>query len=174
MTNQHQQPQLFTIEPLEGESLSHFLGRFRRENYLLPTQLGKLTGLGAVISRWEKLYLNPFPQPQELEALATIVEVMVERLMLMLPHQGMIFKPRPILLCAACYQENPCHQIVWQSPNQLGCFRHQLRLLSKCTNCGTPFLIPAQWEQGECSRCFLPFATMVKSQKFLLYENLNL
>jgi hypothetical protein len=31
--------------------LSHFLGRFRRENYLTATQLGKLTGLGAVNGR---------------------------------------------------------------------------------------------------------------------------
>lgn len=90
-----------------GESLSHFLGRFQRENYLKPAQLGKLTGLGATISRWEKLYLNPFPQPQELEALAAIVQVEVDRLMLMLPHQGMTLQPRPILLCGACYPRKP-------------------------------------------------------------------
>ncbi|MEA5499175.1 TniQ family protein [Limnoraphis robusta Tam1] len=165
MTNR--KPQLFTVEPLKGESLSHFLGRFQRENYLKPAQLGKLTGLGATISRWEKLYLNPFPQPQELEALAAIVQVEVDRLMLMLPHRGMTLQPRPILLCGACYQENPCHQIVWQSKNKFGCDRHQLRLLSKCTNCGTPFSIPAQWIQGECPHCFLPFTTMLKCQKHL-------
>lgn len=32
--------------------------------------------------------------------------------------------------------------------------RHQLRLLAKCTNCETPFLIPALWVQGECPHCF--------------------
>lgn len=31
------QPWLFQVEPLEGESLSHFLGRFRRANDLTPT-----------------------------------------------------------------------------------------------------------------------------------------
>lgn len=82
------QPRLIEVEPLEGESLSHFLGRFRRANYLTTTGLGKLTGLGAVISRWEKLLLNPFPTRQELEALANVVGIDVERLGEMLPPKG--------------------------------------------------------------------------------------
>ncbi|MEH2081516.1 MAG: hypothetical protein V7K89_16390 [Nostoc sp.] len=45
------------------------------------------------------------------------------------------------------------------------CDRHQLRLLTKCTNCETPFPIPADWVQGECPHCFLSFATMAKRQK---------
>jgi hypothetical protein len=32
---------LFPVEPLEGEGLSHFLGRFRRVNYLSPSALGE-------------------------------------------------------------------------------------------------------------------------------------
>jgi hypothetical protein len=43
--------------------------------------------------------------------------------------------------------------------------RHQLRLLATCTNCETPFPIPALWVEGECPHCFLPFATMAKRQK---------
>nr|WP_226593218.1 hypothetical protein [Microseira wollei] len=39
------EPGLFRVEPLEGESLSHFLGRFRRANNLTPTGLGKMAGL---------------------------------------------------------------------------------------------------------------------------------
>jgi hypothetical protein len=42
------QPWLFPVEPLEGESFSHFLGRFRRRNHLTPSALGQLAGLG----RW--------------------------------------------------------------------------------------------------------------------------
>jgi len=38
------------VEPLQGESLSHFLGRFRRANDLTPTDLGKTTGLGGAIA----------------------------------------------------------------------------------------------------------------------------
>jgi hypothetical protein len=34
MDIENQQPQRFAVELLEGESLSHFLGRFRRANSL--------------------------------------------------------------------------------------------------------------------------------------------
>ncbi|WP_375470403.1 TniQ family protein [uncultured Nostoc sp.] len=159
-------PRFFQVEPLEGESLSHFLGRFRRANYLTATQLGKLTGIGAVILRWEKFYLNPFPTTQELEALAAVVEVKVDRLIEMLQPLGVTMKPRPIRLCGACYQESPCHRIEWQFKEKMKCDRHKLCLLTKCTNCETPFPIPADWAQGECPHCFLPFATMAKRQKF--------
>lgn len=167
MDRENQQPQRFAVELLEGESLSHFLGRFRRANSLTITALGKITGLGAVVARWEKLYLNPFPSRQELEALADVVMVDADRLAQMLPPKGITMKPRPILLCAVCYVENPYHWIEWQFKEGWGCDRHQLRLLAKCTNCETPFLIPALWVQGECPHCFLPFATMAKRQKLL-------
>jgi hypothetical protein len=36
MTHTEIQPWLFAIAPLPGESLSHFLGRFRRCNHLTP------------------------------------------------------------------------------------------------------------------------------------------
>lgn len=46
---------LRAIAPLEGESLSHFLGRFRRENDLSASGLGKEAGIGAVVARWDKV-----------------------------------------------------------------------------------------------------------------------
>lgn len=55
------QPWLFEIAPLEGESLSHFLGRFRRENDLSALGLETEPGIEAVVARWEKFHLNPFP-----------------------------------------------------------------------------------------------------------------
>lgn len=165
MDRENQQPQRFAVELLEGESLSHFLGRFRRANSLTITALSKITGLGAMVGRWEKLYLNPFPSRQELEALADVVMVDADRLAQMLPPKGVTMKPRPILLCAVCYAENPYHRIEWQFKERWGCERHQLRLLGKCINCETPFPIPALWVQGECPHCFLPFASMAKRQK---------
>ncbi len=81
---------------------------------------------------------------------------------------GVTMKPRPIRLCAACYVESPCHRIEWQFKDKMKCDRHplrQLRLLTKCTNCETPFPIPADWVQGECSHCCLPFTIMAKRQK---------
>jgi len=47
------------VAPYDGESLSHYLGRYRRANTLSASMLGRLTGLGGVIARWEKLYHNP-------------------------------------------------------------------------------------------------------------------
>jgi hypothetical protein len=37
------EPWLFLIKPYEGESLSHFLGRFRRANHLSASGLGNCT-----------------------------------------------------------------------------------------------------------------------------------
>ncbi|MEH2385133.1 MAG: TniQ family protein [Nostoc sp.] len=156
-----------TVEPLPGESISHFLGRFERANLLTGYQIGKEAGVGAIVTRWKKLYLNPFLTQQELEALAKFVEVEVEKLTETLPLKGITMKPRPIKLCGACYAEVPCHRIEWQYKDKMKCDRHQLGLLTKCTNCETPFLIPANWELGECTHCSLPFAKMVKRQKRL-------
>ena len=53
------QPWWFLVEPLTGGSISHYISRFRRANELSRTQLGKISGLGAVIRRWEKFRFNP-------------------------------------------------------------------------------------------------------------------
>jgi hypothetical protein len=159
------QPWLFVIAPLEGESLSHFLGRFRRENDLSASRLGKEAGLGAVVARWEKLHLNPFPSRRELEALAKVVQVDAARLRKMLPPEGVGMKHEPIRLCGACYAESPCHKMEWQFKTTQGCDRHRLSLLSECPNCGARFKVPALWVDGWCQRCFLEFRNMMKSQK---------
>lgn len=162
------QPWLFRVEPLEGESLSHFLGRFRRANELTPNRLGKMAGLGGAIARWEKFRFNPPPSPQQLDALAVVVGVEAERLQKMLPPPGVGMKLEPPRLCGACYAQSPCHRIEWQFKEMQGCDRHKLRLLSECPNCGARFKIPALWVDGWCYRCFLSFKDMVKWQKTTL------
>jgi len=159
------QPWLFQIEPYPGESLSHFLGWFRRANELTPTGLGKMTGLGGAIARWEKFRFNPPPSREELEALAVVVGVEGDRLVEMLPPSGVGMKLEPIRLCGACYAECPCHRIEWQLKTTQGCDRHSLRLLSECPNCKARFKIPALWVDGCCQRCFMTFPEMVKYQK---------
>ncbi|WNZ47520.1 TniQ family protein [Leptolyngbya boryana CZ1] len=129
------QPWLFQYEPYEGESLSHFLGRFRRQNHFTPSGLGQLAGIGAVVARWERFRLNPPPSQIELEALAEVVGVSAGRLATMLPPKGVGMQLSPIRLCGACYGETPCHQIEWQYKSVWKCDRHQLKLLSKCPNC---------------------------------------
>lgn len=155
-------PWLFRVQPYQGESLSHFLGRFRRANDLTPTGLGKAAGLGGVIARWEKFRFNPPPSHQQLEALAKVVGVDADRLAQMF---GVGMKIEPIRLCAACYTESPCHKMEWQFKVTQGCDRHCLRLLSECPGCGARFTIPAFWVDGCCQRCFMNFVEMAKYQK---------
>ena len=113
----------------------------------------------------DEFYFNPFPTQQELEALADIVMLDVERIKQMFPPKGTTMKCKPILLCAACYKENPCHRLEWQFKDKRGCDLHKVRLLSKCINCGTAFLIPSQWKVGKCQHCGLQFGKMSRHQQ---------
>jgi len=162
------EPWLFRVEPLEGESFSHFLGRFRRANKLTPTGLGKMAGLGGAITRWEKFRFNPPPSGQQLDALAVVVGVEKERLQEMLPPPGVGMKLEPIRLCGVCYAQSPCHKIEWQFKTATGCDRHSLRLMSECPNCKARFKIPALWFEGACQRCFMTFAQMAEYQKLIV------
>lgn len=159
------QPWLFPIEPYEGESLSHFLGRFRRPNHLSPSGLGQLAGIGAVVARWEKFHFNPYPTDVQLEALGNLLGLPTERLWAMLPAKGEGMQCEPIRLCAACYGEIPCHQIKWQHKSVWMCDRHQLKLLCKCPKCEAPFKTPALWADGCCHRCMTPLSEMASHQK---------
>ncbi len=159
---------LTRVEPLEGESISHFLGRFRRakgNKFSAPCGLGQVAGLGVVLARWEKFYFNPFPTRAQFEALASVVEVDADRLRQMLPPTSIGMKHEPIRLCGACYAQVPCHRIEWQFKTTAGCDRHRLRLLSKCPICEKLFPIPALWIEGGCRRCLTPFAEMANYQK---------
>jgi TniQ len=154
------QPWLFQVEPYEGESLSHFLGRFRRPNYLTPSGLGQLAGIGAVVARWERFHLNPFPSEQELVALSRVVGVSAGQLREMLLPPGVSMKCSPIRLCPDCCAGKPYHRIEWQYQTVWKCDQHDRKLLVKCPVCAAPFKIPAQWENALCHRCLTPFGQM--------------
>jgi hypothetical protein len=162
-------PRLAYIEPFEHESISHYLGRLRRcKANSLPSAyaLGQAAGIGGVAARWEKLYFNPFPTDEELGAIAHLINLQPEQFRTMLPQQGFIMQPRPIRLCAACYDEEPCHRMEWQKKDIIGvCEHHRLRLLERCPRCKQAFKIPALWTNGKCHRCKLPFSSMVKYQE---------
>ncbi|MBD2079883.1 TniQ family protein [Leptolyngbya sp. FACHB-17] len=162
-------PRLGYVEPLEHESISHYLGRLRRfKANRLPSaySLGQAAGIGAVTARWEKLYFNPVPTDEELGAIARLIDLDPSRFQAMLPHQGMTLQPRPIRLCGACYAEVPCHRMVWQHKDVVAvCTRHNLRLLERCPSCKRPFQIPALWTDGRCHHCGMRFTAMVKYQE---------
>jgi hypothetical protein len=156
------------VEPLAHESISHYLGRLRRlKANSLPSAyaLGQAAGIGTVTSRWEKLYFNPFPTEEELEAIARLIDLDLSRFRDMLPHPEMTLQPRPIRLCGPCYAEVPCHRIEWQYKDVVAvCPHHNLRLLERCPSCKTSFKIPALWTDGKCHHCRMGFTSMVKYQ----------
>ncbi len=154
-----------TAAPYEGESLSHFLGRIRRVNHLTPNGLGKLAGIGAVVARWERFHLNPYPTHAQFEKLGQLLGIESKRLWAMLPAQGEAMQFEPIRLCGACYGESPCYRIEWQYQSVWKCDRHQLKLLSTCPKCGAKFKSPASWEEGRCSRCHSDFEMLAGFQK---------
>ena len=164
--NEFHEIKLERVEPYPGESISHFLGRFERANVWTTYQIGRVTGIKAGVSRWKKLYLKPlFPTSQELELLAEIVEVSADRLAQMLPSSDQAMKPpKTVCLCAACYIDTPCHLIEWQFKGVNACDRHGLFLLSKCPKCKKSFNVPAEWEEGACSRRGKSFSQMVVHQ----------
>ena len=162
-------PRLGSVEPLDNESISHYLGRLRRlKANSLPSasSLGQAAGIGAVTARWEKLYFNPFPTEEELGAIARLVNLDTSLFQEMLPSREMTLQPRPVRLCGACYVEVPCHRMVWQHKDIAAvCPHHPLGLLERCPSCKKPFQIPALWTDGKCHHCGMRFTSMVKHQE---------
>ena len=156
------------VKPYEGESISHYLGRWRRSevnSVSSPGALGRMAGIGSVTARWEKFRFYHFPTPEELAALSKVMEMDAEELAKMLPQKGQEMKLEPIRLCAACYREKPYHRLEWQFQSTAGCDRHKLRLLSRCPSCSEPFAIPALWVEGKCQKCGMNYKSMAKKQK---------
>jgi len=159
------QPWLYQIQPYSGESLSHYLGRFRRANHLTVSALGKESGLGGIfIKRLEHFHLNPFPTAEQIAGLAGYMGISPKEVLGMLPPHGVSMKLEPSRLCAACYAEVPYHRLAWQYKQTSGCEKHRLRLLSACPKCKKRFGIPSIWT-GYCDRCRLPYESMWTFQR---------
>ena len=139
------------VEPGAGESLGHFLSRFRRENCLSHKTLGEVLGVPTkVVSDWEVPSRRRIPDTAELERLSQLVGIPLSRLREMMPREPLHLQTR---LCPACYAENPVHQTGWQQQGVEECDRHQIRLLSACPNCGTGFRTPSLWWNEQCEKC---------------------
>ena len=94
------------VKLYERESISHYLGRWRRyevNSLSSARNLGKFAGIGSVTARWEKFRFNHFPTQEELEAVSKVMEMDVEELIATLPTESQPMKLEPIRLCAACY-----------------------------------------------------------------------
>lgn len=154
----------FQPNPFDGESFSHFLGRYCALNCITPNTLAQHITAGTVaIGRWRKLRYNPPPSTEHIQRLAVITGVGQNSLLAMLPQEPM--QIGTVRLCAVCYGEQPCHQMNWQYKSTEACQRHGLTLLSRCPQCKAPFPVPADWGSGVCLRCGATFENMAVFQK---------
>jgi len=102
------------LEPFKGESISHYFGRFRRQEIIsvsTPTSLSKAAGIATALSRWEKFRFNPRPTQKELEAMSKLIGVEVKKLEALCPPTNVAMVHRSTRLCAVCYREAPYHRI---------------------------------------------------------------
>lgn len=149
---------VFRVIPYSGESLGHFLGRFRRANVLSHKAVASHLGVGiAWVQDWEIPSRRRNPTELQRIALSKLVEVDPKQLAVMLPPNCLHLQSR---LCAACYAETPVHQTVWQKAGKAVCDRHALRLLSACPVCNSGFRTPVLWEDECCEHCGLAFSQM--------------
>lgn len=151
---------LFQITPILGESMGHYLGRFRRANCLTQSALAELILIDARVLRG--LEMPSLGQPlnaEQLKKLACFLRVSETQLAEMLPP-GRSQLHLTTRLCSQCYGDAPIHQRAWQRAGVEQCDRHNTLLLTACPACRTVFRLPALWENGCCEQCWLPFAQM--------------
>jgi transcriptional regulator with XRE-family HTH domain len=154
---------VFRVEAYRGESLGHFLGRFRRANDLSHKSLADHLGIRVEwVIAWESPSRRRNPTSLQLIALSKLVDIKPQQLTEMLPPEPLELKTR---LCAACYAEQSFHQVQWQQAETEECVYHHLNLLSLCPVCNTGFRTPALWSDDECcEQCGLLFKEMRSHQ----------
>lgn len=154
---------VFRVKAELGESLGHYLGRFRRANNLGYKALAEHLGVRVEwVQAWESPSRRRNPTELQLMALSKLVEVEPKQLTKMLPPIRLHLQTR---LCGACYAETSIHRSIWQKVDLKVCERHALEFLSACPVCGTGFQLPSLWENGQCETCELPFSQMQTYQQ---------
>jgi hypothetical protein len=156
---------VFRVKACSGESLGHFLGRFRRANQLSHKAIADHLGIRVEwVMAWDSQSRRRNPTPLQLIALGKLVDLKPKQLTKMLPTEPLHLQTR---LCAACYIKIPVHQVAWQRATTNRCDRHRLQLLCACPECGTGFRTPALWSDDSCEYCGLPFSQMATLQQSL-------
>ena len=89
------------LSPYNGESFSSYLGRWCRQevvsidSYSLENSLQ----LGKTLWRWQNFYLNPRPTTEELQKIDSLLELGLEKLLLMFPPESEEIKSLSNGLC---------------------------------------------------------------------------
>lgn len=156
------------LQPFEGESISHYLGRYRRQPIVSvssPISFGLSTGCGSIFYRWEHLYFNPRPTVEEISLVCSVIGLREEELKKMLPASDESVLIQPIRLCALCYVNHPWHLMEWQYKSRASCMLHGVELMSLCPGCQKKFVLPCFWtEWMVCDRCGYGFRRMYRRQ----------
>ncbi len=151
---------IFQITPMPGESIGHYLGRFRRANCLTQSGLAELVSIEVRLLRG--LEMPSMGQPlnaAQVEKLTALLGLSELQLSEMLPQaRSQLYLATR--LCSKCYGEMPIHQNDWQRAVIAQCARHQHPFLTACPACHTALRRPALWENGCCEQCWLPFQQM--------------
>ena len=170
---------VFRVEPIEDESFSHVLGRFRRANVLSSGTLSELININrddskeplcgrAEVENWERPSSRAHPSEHALDELCRVMQIEKETLSdrLIYPSKGEVGQWHlQTRLCSACYAQVPIHRMRWQRTDLAVCEEHGRKLLSACPGCGTGFRLPSLWAEGRCDRCWLSFSHMGKVVK---------
>ncbi len=156
---------VFRAKAYPGESLGHFLGKFRRANHLSHKVLGDHLGIRVEwVIAWESPSRRRNPTPLQLIALSKLVDVEPQQLTEMLPPEPLELKTRLCAVCF-CYGEQSFHRVHWQQAGTEECAHRRLNLLSMCPVCNTGFRTPALWSDDEsCEQCGLLFKEMRSHQ----------
>ncbi|WNN92139.1 helix-turn-helix domain-containing protein [Gloeocapsopsis dulcis] len=92
---------MFRVKAYPGESLGHFLGRFRRANQLSHKAIADHLGIRVEwVMAWEAPSRRRNPTPLQLIALGKLVNLKPKLLAKMLPTELLHLQTR---LCAVCY-----------------------------------------------------------------------
>ena len=168
---------VFRVEPIEDESFSHLLGRFRRANVLNYGTLAELINISRddsheellcgreEVENWERPSSRAHPSEQALDELCSVMQIEKVTLSdrLIYPSKGAVGIGQWHLqtrLCSACYAQVPIHRMRWQRCDRAVCEEHGCNLLSACPGCGVGLRLPSLWAEGRCDRCWLSFEQM--------------
>ena len=157
------------IVPYEGESFSHYWGRYSNDDIIAVTSsigFGYGTRTGAIANRWERFFFNPRPTAEEIKVVSKAMVISEEMLRSTLPDSNEKIISKAYRFCAACYAERPWHLMRWQYESCRGCEIHGKKLLSRCPACSQKLPLPSNWcLKSECLRCHFRFARMKKKQQ---------
>lgn len=165
---------IYRPTPKEGESLSSYMHRVAKSNFISNHELWRSitpegvhypqssmsSGIDVCpinlidIKKFENMLLNSF-QPLELLTFIPVLEKMGINKSSMSRSRslsGLISENRRF--CPECLKADSYYKLIWQVKEVNFCFEHNVMLQNKCPNCGKNMpILPSDSLIGKCSYC---------------------